>query len=481
MAGDTVLQGATFLESNTSMRSSEHPSSEAPGIFRRIGQSIFPDPLMPRTDSERKRYLLKNLILHFRPSTVPEKTLRFTLTWGLGGMAAVLALLQIGTGILLKFVYEPTPLAAYASIQSLISDVPFGQLIRNIHHWSANLLVLILFLHMLRVFFTGAFHSPRQFSWIIGLAMFGVVLIANLTGYLLPWDQLAYWAVTVSTGMLEYIPWIGFQLQEMVRGGTDIGPASLRIFFAIHTAVVPIVLVLLMAFHFWRVRKAGGLVIPRAPEEEPDQTPIRLPTVPNLLLREVVAAAVLIAAIFTISVFFNAPLKDPANPGLSPNPTKAPWYFAGLQELLLHVHPIFAVFIIPFFVIVLLLLVPYLKYETNTSGIWFASRTGRHMGIISALIALLMTPILILIDEFIIEPAKWFSGMPSIIGNGLIPFVLLFATILGFYLIMKRRFSSSKNEAIQAVFILLVAALVVLTVTGIWFRGKGMALIFPWN
>jgi DNA-binding CsgD family transcriptional regulator len=130
--------------------------------FHRIFQSIFPDPLIPKSEQERKRYLLKNLILHFRPSTVPEKTLKFSLTWGLGGMAATLVLLQFVTGLLLKFVYEPTPVAAYTSILVLQNEVVFGQLIRNMHHWSANLLVLIVFLHMLRFFFTGAFHPPRQ-------------------------------------------------------------------------------------------------------------------------------------------------------------------------------------------------------------------------------------------------------------------------------------------------------------------------------
>jgi quinol-cytochrome oxidoreductase complex cytochrome b subunit len=126
---------------------------------------------------------------------VAERTLRFSLTWGLGGMAVVLVLLQLGTGLLLKFVFEPTPVGAYESIRAFQDRLLFGQLVRNLHHWCANLLVLIAFLHMLRVFFTGAFQSPRQFNWIIGLMMFGVVLAANLTGYLLPYDQLAYWAV----------------------------------------------------------------------------------------------------------------------------------------------------------------------------------------------------------------------------------------------------------------------------------------------
>ncbi|UCD59021.1 MAG: cytochrome b N-terminal domain-containing protein [Candidatus Hydrogenedentota bacterium] len=463
------------------MRPRKNSPREIPGLLQRISRSIFPDPLIPRTDSERKRYLVKNLILHFRPATVPEKTLRFTLTWGLGGMAAVLVLLQIGTGLLLKFAFEPTPVAAYASIQSLQNDVPFGQLIRNLHHWSAHLLVLIVFLHMLRVFFTGAFQPPRQFNWIIGWAMFGTVLTANFTGYLLPYDQLAYWAVTVSTGMLEYVPVIGSRLREVVRGGGDIGPATLRIFFAIHTALVPAALVLFMGFHFWRVRKSGGLVIPRGPDEGPVDDPVRVATLPNLLLREVVTALMLIAGVLLLSVFLNAPLEDPANPGLSPNPTKAPWYFAGLQELLLHLHPTFAVFVIPFLITIAVIMLPYMNYEVDTRGIWFASRTGRRMAVIACIIALVITPLVIVVDEGIVDANVFASVVQPVIWKGLVPTILLVAAIVGFYLIMKRRFSASNNEAIQAVFVLLIVAFVVLTITGVWFRGPGMKLVVPWH
>jgi quinol-cytochrome oxidoreductase complex cytochrome b subunit len=456
-----------------------NPSPEKSGLFLQIWRSIFPDPLIPRSDQARKRYLLKNLILHFRPLTVPEKTLKFSLTWGLGGMAAVLVLLQFGTGVLLKFVYVPTPVAAYSSIEILQNEVAFGQLIRNLHHWSANLLVLIVFLHLLRVFFTGSFHPPRQFSWVIGLGLFSLVLIANFTGYLLPYDQLAYWAVTVSTGMLEYIPGIGAWLQETVRGGTVIGPASLRIFFALHTAVIPVALVILMGFHFWRIRRAGGLVIPRAPGEEIDKTPVRVASLPNLLLREAVVASVLVAAVILVSVFFNAPLGEPANPGLSSNPTKAPWYFAGLQEMLLHLHPIAAVFTVPMILAVLLLLLPYVSYDSDSRGIWFASHKGRRMAIVGVIAALIVTPFLIIIDDFAIEPGKWLSGLPPEIRSGLIPIVILLAAVIGFYFMMKWRFLASNNDGVQAVFVLMVVSLVVLTIVGVWFRGSGMELVWP--
>jgi len=458
----------------------EHcPSPEATGFFHQIFRSIFPDPLIPRSDQERRRYLFKNLILHFRPATVPEKTLKFTLTWGLGGMAAVLIFLQLGTGLLLKFVYVPTPLDAYTSIIELNNEVIFGQLIRNIHHWSANFLVLIVLLHILRVFFTGAFHPPRQFSWIIGLGLFGLVLTANFTGYLLPYDQLAYWAVTVSTGMLDYVPAIGHRLQEIIQGGNEIGPATLSIFFAIHTAVVPLGLIILMAFHFWRIRKAGGLVIPKAPGEEIEEKPVRVATLPHLLLREVVVALVLIALVMVVSVLFDAPLGDPANPGLSPNPTKAPWYFSGLQELLLHLHPLFSVFIIPLVLVIALMGIPYLKYDTNTEGVWFASIKGRNMALIAGLIAIVIAIMGILADEYLTDLAVGSGEIPIFFGNGFIPFAFIFCGCAGFYLLMKHRYSATNNEAIQALFVFILVIFLILTVTGTWFRGPGMKLAWP--
>jgi quinol-cytochrome oxidoreductase complex cytochrome b subunit len=461
------------------MKPLQRQFSETSGYFHRILQSIFPDPLIPKSDQERKRYLLKNLILHFRPLTIPEKTLKFSLTWGLGGMAAVLIFLQLGTGLLLKFIYVPTPVGAYQSILVLNNEVIFGQLIRNIHHWCANFLVLVVFLHMLRVFFTGAFHPPRQFNWIIGLGLFGLVLTANFTGYLLPYDQLAYWAVTVSTGMLEYIPFIGGRLQEIIQGGREIGPTTLSIFFAIHTAVIPLVLIALMAFHFWRTRKAGGLVIPRTPEEEIEEKPVRVTTLPHLLLREVVVALVLIAFVMVVSVFFDVPLGNSANPGLSPNPTKAPWYFAGPQELLLHLHPLFAVFIIPLILVIALMGIPYLKYDANTEGVWFASVKGRRITLISAIVAIVATPMGILVNEHLFDFVAGLHGFPAIIGNGLIPFALILFGFAGFYIIIKHRYSATNNEAVQALFVFILVIFLVLTVTGTWFRGPGMKLTLP--
>jgi len=448
-------------------------------LFERIRYSIFPGTIQGTVYRERYRNFFNSLILHFRPRSVQQRTLQFTLTWGLGGMTVVLVFMLFATGLMLKFVYQPVPDRAFESIIHLQNNVPFGQLIRNIHHWGANILLLIVFLHFLRVFFTGAFHPPRQFNWIIGLAMFLAILVSNITGYLLPWDQLAFWAITICTGMLEYIPIIGEWLQKLIRGGDDIGPATLSTFFAIHTAIIPACLIILMPWHFWRVRKAGGLVVPRRPDKDETSQDEKVPTIPNLILREIVVALVLIAAIMLISVFFNAPLEAKANPGLSPNPTKAPWYFAGIQELLLHFHPLFALFIIPVLMLIALVGIPYFNYQRETAGVWFASLMGRRMAVVAALVAIIFTPVVIVADEFIIDFTAWVPGLPPIVSNGILPAAFVLAGIIVFYWLAAKKFAATNNESIQSVFVLFLAAFIILTITGIWFRGAEMALMWP--
>ena len=420
------------------------------------------------------------MVLHFRPTSVPQGTLRFSLTWGLGGMAATLVLLQLGSGVMLKFFYEPTPVAAFSSVRTLIDSVPFGRLIRNLHHWCAHLLVAVMILHMLRVFYTGAFHPPRQFNWVIGLGLVATVLGANFTGYLLPWDQLAFWAVTVSASMLDYVPLVGGGLQTMIRSGGEVGPGTLRTFFALHTAVIPVVLPGLMAFHFWRVRKAKGVVVPRRPDAPGDPEPVRAPTFPDLLLREATMALVVIALVLLLSAIIDAPLGEQANPGLSPNPTRAPWYFAGLQELLLHLHPVFAVSVIPALVLSGLLAIPYLGYAADTGGVWFASQRGLRSTAIAAVMGVALTSLMVVVDAWLSAREATGETISPAISRGLLPLLLFAAIIAGITAFVKKRYGATSNETVQVVFTLLLAAATVLTITGVWFRGAGMALTVPW-
>ncbi len=423
--------------------------------------------------------VLDSLILHLHPSTLPEKTLKFSLTWGLGGMTALTMLILLVTGIMLMFAYTPSPAQAYYDILNLQTNVWFGQLVRNIHHWSGNAMIVLAFLHFLRVFFTGGFVSPRQFNWVMGMILLLLTVAANFTGYLLPWDQLAYWAITVGTGLVEYIPLVGKWIQTVILGGPEVGAATLLNFYGLHIALIPLAMLSIMSFHFWRVRKDGGVVIPRAPGEAPEQKVNRVTTIPHLVLRELVVALVLLVLLFGFAMAVNAPLEELANPDHSPNPAKAPWYFMGVQELLLHFHPLVAALVIPGLALAALLALPYIDPDLDGAGVWFRSIKGRRMALVAAVTALVGTPLLILLDEFVIDFAGWLPSLPTLLSNGLVPLALVLLLLFAFYDGIQKMFRATRCETVQATFVLILVAFVVLTVTGVWFRGPGMALMWP--
>jgi quinol-cytochrome oxidoreductase complex cytochrome b subunit len=482
-------------------RSGKEEGAHSDSLWRRVWSSIFRGPIRPRSDRDRAWVVFNHLLLHFRPTRLKEGTLRYTHTFGLGGMSLVLVLLLAASGVLLMFVYEPTPETAYRSIVTLQQEVLFGKLVRNLHHWSANFLIVIAFLHLLRVYFTGAYHGARQFNWVLGSALLLTVLASNFTGYLLPWDQLSYWAITICTGMLGYVPGIGAWLQNAARGGSEIGSATLINFYTFHTTLFPILLFVLMGFHFWRVRKAKGVVSPRfldspqpkamgeravtgdsaEPSIDPDETQKTVLALPNLLMRELAVGLALVALLLLTAVFFDAPLGAEANPGMSPNPAKAPWYFMGFQELLLHFDPLFAVVILPLATILGLSFIPYVRYGTEVEGVWFLSRKGRQMGTAAAFVALVATPLWIIVDERFLDWSALLPGLPPVIVNGLLPVVVLAAIFLFLVQLLKRRFDASVNEIVQTSFVALTTVFLVLTATGIWFRGQGMALVWPWG
>ena len=444
-------------------------------MFSRVWQSIVPAPWSAATDKERRRLVRSHLVLHFRPTVLPASTLRYTHTWGLGGMSLVLLLMLVSTGTLMMLVYEPTPGRAYESVVRLQQEVRFGGLVRSVHHWSANLLVMIAGLHLLRVFLTGAIHGPRRFNWVIGLVLLMGVLAANFTGYLLPFDQLSYWAITVCTGMLGYLPGVGTSLQTVVRGGEGIGPSTLTVFYALHTTVLPALFLLVAPLHFWRVRKAGGVVAPGSHNGKEERRPAKALFVPHLLVREIAVGLTLVAAVLIGATFFDAPLGQAANPGLSPDPAKAPWYFLGLQELLLHVPPMVAVFLIPVMVTGGLLILPYLDYGQEQSGSWFLSHRGKKMAAGAATVALILTPAWILVDENRLRSA----GADESFWSGLLGLGVLVAAALACQRMLGNRLQATRQERLLCLFTFGVVALAVLTVAGLWFRGSGMALQWP--
>jgi quinol-cytochrome oxidoreductase complex cytochrome b subunit len=434
----------------------------------------------PETDGDRARTVVGTFVLHLRPVRVPKAAIRFTHTFGLGGMSLVLLAILAVTGSLLMFAYTPVPGEAYASIERLEGEVLFGAFVRSVHHWSANLLVLVAGLHMLRVFFTGGFLEGRALNWLVGLVLLATIAASSFTGYLMPWDQLAYWAVTIVTGMAGYVPLAGSTIAGLLRGGPEIGPATLGTYYALHTQWLPALLLVGAGFHFWRVRRAGGVVVPPGAVRDERGRPEQVLFLPHLLWRETAVALILLAAVALFSAFVRAPLGPAANPGLSLNPAKAPWYFLGFQELLVHLHPLFAVVVVPALGAVALVALPYLAFPNDEPrGAWFLSATGRRTARLAAAVALVATPLLVVADEALLVA----SGAPAVgaalVTRGLLPVAALVAICIAGFRLLRSRAGASRLEAAQAVFAFLATGFVVLTVTGIWFRGPGMRLVWP--
>jgi quinol-cytochrome oxidoreductase complex cytochrome b subunit len=404
-----------------------------------------------------------------------EASIRFNRTFGLGGMALLLFLLQIFTGILLRFEYVPVPEKAYDSILIIENEVLFGQFVRNLHHFSGVFFVLVAFLHFIRVFLSQSFYKLRRVNWVIGLAIFFLVMLSNFTGYLLPWDQLSYWAVTVATSMLDYIPFAGRWLLRAARGGTDVGAETLLNFYTFHTGLLPISLAFLMVYHFWKVRKAKGVALPI---DERDS--IRVPANPNLIFKEMVVGLVLMAFLLLLSALYNAPLLERANPSLSLNPAKAPWYFMGIQELLLHIHPFFAAFIIPALFFGGMVWLPYAKTEGINHGYWFQSEKGKKMAMLSTFVAAIFTSLYIIADEYFLHFEDWFKSFPQIVSQGLIPFILFFGGFSLYAFFLKWKYEANKAEVIISIFVVFIVSYFALTIAGIYFRGEGMKLIWLW-
>jgi len=232
-----------------------------------VGGSIFriPNRVTPR---DRAAGHWANFFLHLYPVKVRRREVGFRYSWYLGVISVVLFGSLVASGIYLMFFYVPSPATAYADIQTIQTQVAFGQYIRNVHRWSAHLMVLAVAAHMSRVFYRGAYKQPREFNWMIGVVLLILTLLLSFTGYLLPWDQLAFWAVTVGTEMAGYVPVVGDQVREILLGGPVVGSAALLRFYVLHVVALPTLMVLILAVHLWRWRKDAMLTIERS---EPDE------------------------------------------------------------------------------------------------------------------------------------------------------------------------------------------------------------------
>ena len=213
------------------------------------------------SDSPRNRsyVIMNNVLYHLHPVKVKRHGVRLSYTLCLGGLSFFLFILLTITGIFLMFYYRPTSPLAYQDIEALHTGVAFGGLVRNMHRWGAHLMVLTVFLHMSRVFYHGAYKPPREFNWVVGVILLFLTLLLSFTGYLLPWDQLAVWAVTVGSNMAGFTPVFGPQVTFTLLGGSRVTADTLLRWYVLHVLFLPFVIVVFMAVHFWRVRKDGGI------------------------------------------------------------------------------------------------------------------------------------------------------------------------------------------------------------------------------
>ena len=213
------------------------------------------------SDSPRNRsyVIMNNVLYHLHPVKVKRHGVKLSYTLCLGGLSFFLFILLTITGIFLMFYYAPTVETAYADTAALSTSVSFGSLVRNMHRWGAHLMVLVVFLHMSRVFYHGAYKPPREFNWVVGVVLLLLTLLLSFTGYLLPWDQLALWAVTVGTNMAGFVPVFGAQVKFALLAGAEVTAGTLLRWYVLHVLFLPFIIVLFMAVHFWRVRKDGGI------------------------------------------------------------------------------------------------------------------------------------------------------------------------------------------------------------------------------
>jgi quinol-cytochrome oxidoreductase complex cytochrome b subunit len=226
-----------------------------------VWQSIFRSGY-PNTPRNQMLAVATNVFLHLHPTRIHKTHVKITHTYCLGGLSFFLFLGLTVTGVLLMFYYVPSVERAYSDIAALETNVRYGSLIRNMHRWMAHGMVLTVLLHMMRVFYTGAYKPPREFNWVVGVILLILTLLLSFTGYLLPWDQLALWAITVGTNMVGSAPVLGDSVVFVMRGGFEVGPNALIRFYTLHVIGLPLVAAIFMAVHFWRIRRDGGMARP---------------------------------------------------------------------------------------------------------------------------------------------------------------------------------------------------------------------------
>ena len=451
----------------------------------------------PQGSKARIRAITKNFFLHFHSPKIHAYSLYPGFTFGLGVINVALFFILLITGILLMIYYKPSVGQAYFSILDINSVVLGGRYIRNLHRWAAHGLVFVSMLHMCRTFYTGSYAGGQRFTWNLGVGLLLTTLFASFSGYLLPWDQLGFWAVTIASNILgstrEVTDFLGIThffdpgliLKKIFLGGVDVEQPALTRFYMLHIVLLPLLFFLLMGLHFWRIRKNKGLNLPadaaervavqnstiRDPKDSQSPDP-NLLSWPVALWAEIAVIMITLAILLLFTFAIDAPLMEKANSALPENPAKAPWYFLGVQELVSY-SAFGGGILIPLAFISLLFLIPYFDTDKTKMGIWFSGKKGFHIALITSISALLINVIM----QAILVNIGWFENIPYWVLIILNPGIILgFLFTLGSYIIY--RTTRSRRLAAIAIFTTIVTSYTFYTIIGIWFRGPDWQFIF---
>lgn len=438
-------------------------------VWRSIVRHGYPD-----TNRNRTLLVFSNLFLHVHPVKARLRAFAFSRTLYLGGLSIACFALLVVTGTLLMFYYRPAVPHAYRDLQDIEFVVFTGMFQRNLHRWAAHAMVALVFAHMALTFYRKAYRPPREFNWVIGVSLLVWTVLLSYTGYLLPWDQLAYWAVTVGTNMAAATPLLGPKIKLLLLGADRIGEPTLVRFYVLHCVALPLAFVAALGVHIWRIRKDHGIYLPPlegdaepAGKGESNEEPTAM-TFPHLLLREAVAGIAITLALTACALRFDAPIEALADPERTPNPAKSPWYFLGLQELLHYWHPAISGVLLPLLVIGALTVMPYFEINLDRRPMW-ASRRARTLAWLWVAIAAQSVlygwsgahpawPILIPLWAF--GAAMSVSAFAPERG----PLRWLRARSLPFW-----------------IFTWFLVVVVALTVVGTFFRGPGWSFVIPWR
>lgn len=443
-----------------------------------------------RDRKNRVGMITQNFFLHIHATRVHTFSMKPTYTFGLGMMLGFLFLIMVFTGVILMIYYTPSVDTAYQSVKDIVNVVPGGRIIRNMHRWASQGMVIVVFLHLLRVFYTGSYLGNRSLNWVIGVVLLILTLLSNFSGYLLPWDQLAYWAVTIGSNIAasarEFTDLLGITnvfdpggfLKKMLIGGESVGQPALSRFFALHVIFLPMTMLVLFGVHFWRIRKDGGLSRPKAYADDKGSTNKWLAW-PVLMWTELGILIGVVLVVLFIALLADAPLLEQANPAFPENPAKSPWYFLGIQELVSY-SAFSGGLLVPVLYLVFLFSIPYRDREDDYIGVWFSGEKGIKVVLWSAAFAFFLVVLQLFISVKFGGLRNWFPGISQW-------FVLLFnpatVTAMLFILVTElvRRRSGSSRMAALTLFTCSFVALVIFTAVGIWFRGPNWEFFWSVN